>query len=199
MSRRGRARGQGSRTKVGSAMIDAEVVRLRRLRNTALNARGLSAMLEPSGSARESVFARSAVRCWQIARVITGHLRAHPYLNYQRGPGELRHVYGGIRATLLSSGARYGGGSLRTLANDLQNVARELDDARALTWSADLSDTFGRSQAQIRRLLAEIDALIPERAGLHQSARSAGAAQAATRAAADGKNDLAGNWPYLAF
>jgi hypothetical protein len=174
-------------------MIDAEVARLRRLRNTALNARALAAMLESASSRHDSVFSRASVRCWQIARVVTGRLRAHPYLRYQRGPSELCLAYGGLRASLLSSAARYGQRSLRTLSDDLQNVARALDDARALTWSADLSDTFGRSQAQIRRLLAEIEAGAPKEAGSRNEVVSGGAAVVKE----DG--NMAGNWPYLAF
>ena len=153
-------------------MIDAEVTRLRRLRNTALNARALAAMLESSSSRRDSVFSRAAVRCWQIARVVTGRLRAHPYLSYQRGPSELAALYGGIRASLLSSAARTAGAVCRALSDDLQSVARELDDARALTWSTDLSDTFGRSQTQIRRLMAEIEAGARKEAGCTHEAES---------------------------
>lgn len=171
-------------------MTDAEVTRLRRLRNTALNARALAAMLESSSSHRDSVFSRSGVRCWQIAQVVTGRLRAHPYLSYQRGPSELRRVYGGIRASLLSSAARYSGRSLQALSDELQNVARELDDARALTWSTDLSDTLGRSQTQIRRLMAEVDAV---------DGGAVGARKVETRTAIEGETHLAGNWPYLAF
>jgi len=32
-----------------------------------------------------------------------------------------------------------------------------LDDARALTWSSELSDSLGRSQTQIRALIKELD------------------------------------------
>ena len=146
-------------------MIDTEVMRLRRLRNTVLRARALAAELEAAQSRRNSLFSRTAVNCWQIARVVTGRLRAHPYLNYQRGiQGEL-----GTRSLMASRQGRRpallpvcaSGKGLSEPANPvrlkLHRVAHELDDARALTWSADLSDTFGRLQAQIRRLIAEVD------------------------------------------
>jgi len=71
-------------------MIDAEVMRLRRLRNTVLRARAMARMLDSHSGRLNSVFSRSAIDCWRVARVITGKLRAHPYLPYQQGPGDLR-------------------------------------------------------------------------------------------------------------
>jgi hypothetical protein len=178
-------------------MIDAEVTRLRRLRSAALNARALAARLE-SSSSRHSVFSRTAGRCWQIARAASGRLNAHPYLSYQRGPSELSVLYGEIRARLLSSAARYGQRNFRALSDELQSVARELDDARALTWSTELSDIFGRSQAQLRRLMAEVEAGARKEAGKDSSSRSVVVPDA--RAGAGGEEaNLAGNWPYLAF
>jgi len=179
-------------------MIDAEVMRLRRLRTTVLQARALAAEFDSAKSRRNSVFSRTAVNCWQIARVVTGRLRAHPYLKFQRGPTDLDTLYGGARANWFSMLSRSGPGRLQTLSDELHRVARELDDARALTWSADLSDTFGRSQAQIRRLIAEVDAGVQRETG----SRSGVAANSRSSVAArDGEaaGDVAGNWPYLAF
>src|ERR1700719_2128341 len=119
-------------------MIDTEVMRLRQLRNTALKARALAAALDSDPARRNSVFSQSAVSCWRIARVITGRLRAHPYLSYQRGPSAVRGVYDRLSAGLLSGIARYRGRSAQTFSRELQRVARGLDDARALTWSSDL-------------------------------------------------------------
>ncbi len=42
-------------------------------------------------------------------------------------------------------------------AQQLQAVAREVDDVRALTWSPELSDALGRMQIQMRRLANELD------------------------------------------
>ena len=42
------------------------------------------------------------------------------------------------------------------VARELSTLARLLDDARALTCTLDLSDSFGRSQIETRGLLAEI-------------------------------------------
>ena len=59
-------------------MIDYEVLRLRRLRNTALAARAVAAALDSNpradGSRRSLLSCRSAAGCWRIARVITGWL-----------------------------------------------------------------------------------------------------------------------------
>lgn len=175
-------------------MIDAEVMRLRRLRNTALRARALAAALQSSSSRRDSVISRSAVICWQIARTITGRLRAHPDLSYQRGPSESRNVYDRIRAKVLGSAARDRKRSLAVLTDEVQGVARELDDARALTWSAELSADFGRAQIHVRRLIADLGG---SRKGT--GLRAARAPARARGAIAQGKSDVAGNWPYLAF
>jgi len=175
-------------------MIDAEVLRLRRLRDTALRARALAAVLKTSNRRRHSVFSRSAVICWQIARTITGRLRGHPDLSYQRGPSELRTLVDGIRASVLGSAARDRKRSLAMLADEVQGVARELDDARALTWSAELSDDLGRAQIQVRRLMSELGSSrqAPGLRAAHASARLRGAIPR-------DESDVAGNWPYLAF
>jgi hypothetical protein len=178
-------------------MIDAEVLRLRRLRNTALKARAVAAALDSDPRQRDSVFSRSAVRSWQIARAITGWLRAHPYLSYQRGPSEVRGVYDGVRARLLQGIARSRGRNLQTVSRELQRVAHELDDARALTWSSDLSDTLGRSQKEIRSLIQELDA------DARSDARSRHEAPARVETRTGDRRDnaasVAGNWPYLAI
>ncbi|HXC09961.1 MAG TPA: hypothetical protein VNV61_13605 [Steroidobacteraceae bacterium] len=175
-------------------MIDAEVMRLRRLRNTALRARALAAALKSSASRRDSAISRSAVICWQIARTITGRLRAHPDLSYQRGPSESRNVYDRIRANILGSVARDRKRSLAMLADEVRGVARELDDARALTWSAELSDDFGRAQIHVRRLISDLG-------GSRQVAalRAARVPARGRGAIPQGERDVAGNWPYLAF
>jgi hypothetical protein len=173
-------------------MIDAEVLRLRRLRNTALRARAIAAALEP----RAPALSASAAGCWRIARVITGWLRAHPYPRYHQGPSRLRGVYDRVSAYVLAAVVRYRGRSLQTLSAELRRVIRELDDARALTLSADVSETFGRSQAQIRKLIGELDAGACGESGTCRETVS-GEAPHVVRANEAGPD--AGNWPYLAF
>jgi hypothetical protein len=208
-------------------MIDTEVMRLRRLRNTALSARALAAALESSTALsaralaaalesstalsaralaaalesdpaqRDSPFSRGAVSCWQIARVITGRLRAHPYLSYQRGPSGVRGICDRVSAGVRSAVARSRDLRLQILSRELRRVARELNDARALTWSADLGDALGRSQTQIRGLIKELDVGARNEAGLHHE--SAPWVHARTGAVGDDAGSAAGNWPYLAF
>ena len=178
-------------------MNDSEVIRLRRLRDTALRVRAIAAVLDSHPARRTSMIARSGQSCWRIARVITGTLRAHPYLNYQRGASEVRAVYDRIRAGLLGGIARYRGRTLQTLCAELQRVAHELDDTRALTWSSDLSDTLGRSQTQMRRLIKELETAARAEAGsrIEPDTRR----EARSVALRDDAGSVAGNWPYLAF
>jgi hypothetical protein len=188
-------------------MIDAEVARLRRLRNTALRARAVAEALNSDsagGSARDSAFSRSAASCWTIARVITGWLRGHPYLNYQREPGELRRLYDRVSAGLLGAIARYRGRTHQAFSEELRRVARELDDARALTWSPQLSDSLGRSQMQMRRLMVEVDEGACNEGGLRDERGSRPAAPLDIRTGADRADhgqagEDPGNWPYLAI
>ena len=185
-------------------MIDAEVMRLRRLRNAALKARAVAAALDADrGHRGSSVFSRSGVNCWRIARVITGWLRAHPYLSYQRGPGAVRDMYDRLIAGLLSAAANSQGQRLRTLSRELQRVARGLDDARALTWSSDLSDTLGRAQIQIRTLIKELDTDTHDTLASRHETFARGESRALDgRRAIEGRQDagsVTGTWPYLAI
>jgi hypothetical protein len=178
-------------------MFDSEVIRLRRLRNSALRARAIAAALDSDPAGRGSVFSASAQMCWRIARLITGRLRAHPYLSYQREPSDVRAVYHRVSAAVLGSIARYRGRRRQTYAGELRHVARELDDARALTWSVELSDALGRLQMQLRRLLTELDAGAFEEAGVrHVSGPRATERMEAMR---DEAENVTGDWPYLAF
>ena len=178
-------------------MIDSEVIRLRRLRDTALKVRAIAAVLDSCPARRGSLLARSGQSCWRIARLITGTLRAHPYLNYQQGPSEVRAVYDCIRAGLLGGIARHRGRSLQTFYAELQRVAHELDDTRALTWSADLSDALGRSQTQMRKLIEELSAAARMEGGSRIEVDAP--VKARSVAFRDAEGSVAGNWPYLAF
>jgi hypothetical protein len=180
-------------------MIDAEVIRLRRLRNTVLRARAIARVLDSRSGRPHSVFGRSALDCWRIARVITGKLRAHPYLAYQQGPGDLRTIYNHITAKLVGGRALRQGRAWRRFALELQRVSRELDDVRALTWSSELSDTLGRSQMYIRRLVEEVDAAACKEGGsTHQPVRI----ETPLMANGNGRDDSSSGpvqWPYLAI
>jgi hypothetical protein len=178
-------------------MIDTDVVRLRQLRATALRARAVAAAMDASSAEADTVFSRSAVSCWRIARVVTGRLRAHPYLSYQRDASATRAVFDRVNAHLLAAVSQRQGQGFQTFAAALKRVAREVDNARSLTWSADLSDSLGRSQTEIRRLIKEVEAGARRESGpLIEAVSRVDAGGAAVR------NDAAaveGNWPYLAF
>jgi hypothetical protein len=179
-------------------MIDtSEMIRLRRLRNTALRARAIAAALDHDPAGRRSVFSASAQICWRIARLMTGRLRTHPYLRYQRGPSEMRAVYHRVSAAFLGAIARYRGRDQQVYAGELRHVGRELDDARALTRSAELSDTLGRLQTQIRRLLEELDVGALAEAGPRRDTVPRSAAR--VEAVQDHAESISRNWPYLAF
>jgi hypothetical protein len=172
-------------------MIDAEVRRLRNLRNVALRTRALAGVLGADPSLHDSVLPKSSLMCWAIARIATGHLRAHPYLSYQKGPSALRDLADRSGASLAGWMARHQGRTLRVYADQLKILARALDDTRALTWSPALSDALGRSQIQLRRFAKEIDSRI----------RSANGEAALPGVVGRTLDDvaIASNWPYLAI
>jgi hypothetical protein len=154
----------------------------------------------------DSVFSRSALACWRIARAITGKLRAHPYQSYQREAGYLRSLYDRAIASLIGVAARLRGGSFGKFSAHLQRLARELDDARALTWSPTLSDTLGRSQSEIRLLVKELaaGARIEAGARAEPDAREKAALRSESpmrleTGSGRAASQVAAQWPYLAF
>lgn len=180
-------------------MIDAEVLRLRNLRNIALRARAVANSLS---SDSDSVLARSAVTCWTIARIATGRLRAHPYLSYQKGPGQLRELADRLLASFVALNARRENRRLSVFARQLQAVARGVDDVRALTWSPDLSDALGRMQIQIRRLANELESgALGEPLGERVATMMPRVQATVCTEAGDSLNDISveNNWPYLAI
>jgi hypothetical protein len=177
-------------------MIDAEILRLRKLRNVALRSRALAKSLDSESAQEQSVFARSAVICWTIARVASGRLRAHPYLSYQQGPSGLRDLADGLVASLVAMNARRQNQRLSVYAQQLQTLAREVDDVRALTWSPDLSDALGRMQIRMRRLVNELDLGALGETGTAMLPRA--------KVVAETSNSLQeitadSGWPYLAI
>jgi hypothetical protein len=179
-------------------MIDAEVLRLRKLRNMALRVRALARILDSDSLQEQSAFAKSTVICWTIARIASGRLRAHPYLSYQQGPSQLRDVTDGVIASLSAFNARRQNRRFSVCAQQLQTVAREVDDVRALTWSPELSDALGRVQIQMRRLANELDLGALAETGTAMMPRLKAVA------CAENSNPLEeiaadNSWPYLAI
>jgi hypothetical protein len=179
-------------------MIDAEVLRLRKLRNVALRARALARTLDTDSAEGRSIFARSALACWSIARIASGRLQAHPYLSYQRGPSRLRELADSLAAALVALNARRQNRCLSTYAQQLQIVARELDDVRSLTLTPDLSDVLGRMQTQMSRLANELDlgALGESGATLMPHAQAMACAETSDSL---GVITADNSWPYLAI
>jgi hypothetical protein len=178
-------------------MIDAEVVRLRKLRNVALRARALAKALE-SDSVDRCVFAKSAVMCWTISRIATGRLQAHPYLSYQQGPSRTLELADRAIASIAAFTARRQNRRFTMYAPELQSVVREVADVRALTWSSDLSDALGRAQLQLRGLAQQLDAGAHHESGAVSMPR----VNAIVRAEANGSalEEMGEtSWPYLAI
>ena len=180
-------------------MIDAEVARLRELRNVALRVRALAKGLDGNRAIENSVFTKSAVLCWNIARVATGRLRGHPYLSYQKGPSPVRSCSDRVAARAIGLLARYQGRSLNVQAAELQLLARELDDARALTWSPDLSDALGRAQMRMRRLIGELHVAAPSERRNSTASRTQAQVKIAAKENPPGDIGVASDWPYLAI
>lgn len=136
--------------------MNDEVSRLRSLRKAALKARALAKVLRDSPR-RDSLLSKSALLSWRICRIATGRLRAHPYLEYQRGPSWRDTVNDRLSVIFTGLLARWQKRSMRVFFHELKALARELDDARSLTLAADLSDSLGRAQAHMRPLLDQLE------------------------------------------
>jgi hypothetical protein len=135
--------------------MNNEVIRLRRLRQSALKVRALATVLD-AGKSAGGIYERGALLNWRIARIATGRLRAHPYQSYQRDPGFFESGADRLGAILVGTMAGLRGHGVETFLRELRAAARELDDTRALTLSADLSDALGRAQASMRALIEDV-------------------------------------------
>ena len=131
-----------------------EVTRLRRLRKTALKVRALASSLSVGGQ-DAGVYERAALLNWRIARIATGRLRSHPYESYQKDQGTLESGVDRCIAYLKAKVAMIRGSGMRVFLDEAAVASRELDDTRALTLSADLSDALGRVQQCMRDLIEE--------------------------------------------
>jgi hypothetical protein len=167
-------------------MIDKEVERLRRLRATALRARTVARALGPS----DALLHRGTCAAWRVARIVSGRLRAHPYASFQRDAGISVVLANSLSAANAALGVKTRQQALLRFEAHLRSLARELSDVRALTCAPDLNDSFGRSQVEIRALLA---ALAYETGRVHVSEASTIPPIPDARGAAAVGSD----WPYL--
>jgi hypothetical protein len=119
-------------------------------------------------------------------------------LSYQREANRVRHMLDRAVALLIGAATRFRGRALHAYAAELQDLARELNDTRALTLDQDWSDTLGRAQRQLRGLMHELPA-VPSRTVRVAERRIA----TQSRLPAKGRrlDDVAvpNDWPYLAF
>lgn len=186
-------------------MIDPEVARLRRLRDEALRVRQIARRLGAAPWGGDPLLARGACASWRIVRVVTGKLIEHPYLRYQQGAGVGSLIGHRLAAEWLAFLCKDRSQGLKAYASELQSLFRQLDDARALTWSTDFSDALGRSQNEIKVLLQELAVETGVESVPVQNRRlpvRAGRAEAAPRTdslVGELAKRLETDWPYLAF
>ena len=136
-------------------MIDAEILRLRRLRDAALGTRALARALNSTGS--DPALTEAEMLCWSISKIAAGRLRAHPYPDFQRDQSAARRRWDQACALVEAAVARRLRRDHQTLAVDLASVARELDLTRSLSRIQDLSDAFGRMQVRMRDVQEKIE------------------------------------------
>jgi len=170
-------------------MVDMEIQRLRRLRGSALRVRAVAIALRRRFPGRDDDVLRAGqYAAWRVARAVAGRLRAHPYRAYQKDAGVgvvLKNAY------VASLGAF--GVTSRHLAHSrfhrhLTDLARLLEDARALTSAAELHEAFGHSHLELRSLFRALEDPSSARGPNPQSG-----------AAAPGEPAPDAHWPYLAF
>jgi len=147
-----------------------EITRLRRLRQAALKTRALARVLD-SGRGGDDIFERGALLNWRIARIATGRLRSHPYQSYQRDPSFFASGADHLAAILMGTTANLRGQAAETFLRELLIAARELDDTRALTLSAELSDALGRAQSSMRSLIDDVQKQASVESGIESDAR----------------------------
>ena len=175
-------------------MIDKEVERLRRLRATALRVRTVASALDP----HEALLNRGSCVAWRVARTVSGRLRAHPYGSFQKDAGIGVVVANSLAAANAVLGVNTRHQGLLRFEAYLRSLARELSDVRALTCASDLNDNFGRSQIEIRALLAAL-AYETGRVRLPEAPAMAPVANAGSATNTGGALSVDSNWPYLAF
>jgi hypothetical protein len=125
-----------------------------------------------------------------VARTVSGHLRGHPYASFQKDAG-----LGVVLAnSLTAAGAAWSVKTPRQVLlrfdAELRALFRQLCDVRALTRVADLDESLGRSQIELRALLAAL----AHETGTSNVPAKANLPGPAVRGAA-----LESNWPYLAL
>jgi hypothetical protein len=134
--------------------MDEEVDRLRNLRSRALYLRALCSAFAATSTA-DGPSLRASLLAWRIAKIISGHLRAHPNRSVRRGPGIAERSLRGLGVQLAALRRRSVQRRESLLLAELEVLKRTLEDVRALTRSATLSDSLGRAHGHAVVLLRD--------------------------------------------
>ncbi len=177
-------------------MIDTEVARLRRLRGEALRVREVARALDATQSAN-GLLARGACASWRIARVVSGRLRAHPYLRYQKDVGVGSILGNRLFASFLATITKDRVKALKRFESQVHALIRHLDDTRALSWSSNFSDTLGRSQYELQSLLEDLAQIT--KSAVPAAERLPKRANPTDSLVGELARTVEGDWPYLAF
>jgi hypothetical protein len=181
-------------------MIDTEVERLQRLRASALRLRAVArALAQTKGMAHDPLLHQGACAAWRVARMVSGRLRAHPFAKFQRDAGFGTLLGNAVAARFAALGASSRLQAIKAFETQLKSVSRQLNDARALAWSADLSDALGRSQLEIRSLAAAAEFALFDACDSY--AQHAGARPLTVRSVPRlrSPSPAGSDWPYLAL
>ncbi len=162
---------------------------------------------------------RGRCAAWRLARTVSGHLRGHPYASFQKDAGLAVVLSNSLTAAGAAWGVKTRRQALVRFDAELRALFRQLCDVRALTRIAGLDESLGRSQIELRALLAALAHETGARkTGAHETIKVASRAipdapatpadlmsHRAARAAAASPRPLVAraalesNWPYLAF
>jgi hypothetical protein len=179
-------------------MIDPEVARLRRLRDEALRVREIARTFESSQwAASESLLDRTACASWRIARVVSGRLRGHPYVEFQKDASAASRAGHRLHAYYLALTHKNRPQGLNVLEAHLNTLGRRLDDAIALAWSSDFSAALSRCQVEIRTLTQAL--ACETRSDGAQVRPVVRATQPSDASMGELGAALEGDWPYLAL
>jgi hypothetical protein len=184
-------------------MIDPEVARLRRLRDEALRVREIARKLGAlEWATTDTLLARGGCASWRLARIVSGKLIAHPYPRYQKSAGVGSLIGNRFAAAYLGLLCKDRSQGHKAFKAQLQSLSGQLDDARALTWSTEFSDTLGRSQNEIKSLIQALQPATPKEVRVERVPARPARAEATARAGrlvGELEQTFEGDWPYLAF
>jgi hypothetical protein len=128
----------------------------------------------------------------------------HPYARFQEDPGIGVVFKNSFVAATAGLRARSQRQALLSLEGHLTRLARQLDDARALTLAPDLSDSLGRLQIEIRSVLTALEqrATLEQCTALEQRTTLERETPVGLTSVVAGPSYAApadADWPYLAF